>query len=203
MKNNDVDGLGGNGVGIDQVNTAMAQMDKATQQNAAHAEESAGASGELSVQAESMKEVVGNLVALVGEPGLAGAVRGAPAGIGGRRTQIQNRHPRRARRPAGIAAPAATVWTRGPPTRPGSGDSSESAAREDATSQAASGSGDPGERRVVAPISPFTRLFQRDETPSACGNAPGVSILDAARFEPLRIAREEDTSANRPNSHRF
>jgi methyl-accepting chemotaxis protein len=52
--------------GIDQVNTAMAQMDKVTQQNAANAEESAGASEELSAQAESMNDVVNNLVSLVG-----------------------------------------------------------------------------------------------------------------------------------------
>ena len=52
--------------GIDQVNTAVAQMDKVTQQNAANAEESASASQELSAQAESMKEVVSQLVALVG-----------------------------------------------------------------------------------------------------------------------------------------
>ncbi len=52
--------------GIDQVNTAVAQMDKVTQQNAANAEESASASEELSAQAESMKEVVSELVALVG-----------------------------------------------------------------------------------------------------------------------------------------
>ena len=52
--------------GIDQVNTAVAQMDKVTQQNAANAEESASASEELSAQAESMKEVVSQLVALVG-----------------------------------------------------------------------------------------------------------------------------------------
>ncbi|MEN6576008.1 MAG: methyl-accepting chemotaxis protein [Phycisphaerales bacterium] len=52
--------------GIDQVNTAVSQMDKVTQQNAANAEESAGASEELSAQAESMQEVVSELVALVG-----------------------------------------------------------------------------------------------------------------------------------------
>ncbi len=52
--------------GIDQVNTAVAQMDKVTQQNAASAEESASASEELSAQAESMKEVVNELVSLVG-----------------------------------------------------------------------------------------------------------------------------------------
>ena len=49
-----------------QVNTAMAQMDKVTQQNAGNAEESASASEELSAQAESMNQAVGELVALVG-----------------------------------------------------------------------------------------------------------------------------------------
>ncbi|MBP7051325.1 MAG: MCP four helix bundle domain-containing protein [Phycisphaerae bacterium] len=52
--------------GIDQVNTAVSQMDKVTQQNAANAEESASASEELSAQAESMTEIVGELVAMVG-----------------------------------------------------------------------------------------------------------------------------------------
>jgi len=52
--------------GIDQINTAMAQMDKVTQQNAANAEESASASEELSAQAESMNDQVGELVTLVG-----------------------------------------------------------------------------------------------------------------------------------------
>jgi methyl-accepting chemotaxis protein len=52
--------------GIDQVNTAVSQMDKVTQQNAANAEESASASEELSAQAESMNEVVNELVILVG-----------------------------------------------------------------------------------------------------------------------------------------
>ena len=52
--------------GIDQVNTSVSQMDKVTQQNAANAEESASASEELSNQAESMNEIVGELIALVG-----------------------------------------------------------------------------------------------------------------------------------------
>ncbi len=52
--------------GIDQVNNAVAQMDKVTQQNAANAEESASASEELSSQADSMNEIVGELTALVG-----------------------------------------------------------------------------------------------------------------------------------------
>jgi len=51
--------------GIDQVNTAVAQMDKVTQQNAANAEESASASEELSAQAEQMQGIVGELVQLV------------------------------------------------------------------------------------------------------------------------------------------
>ncbi|MEN6334980.1 MAG: methyl-accepting chemotaxis protein [Phycisphaerales bacterium] len=52
--------------GIDQVNTAIAQMDKVTQQNAANAEESASASEELTAQAGSMNDIVGELVSLVG-----------------------------------------------------------------------------------------------------------------------------------------
>ena len=52
--------------GIEQVNKAVAEMDKVTQQNAANAEESDSASEEMNQQAEQMKEVVGELMALVG-----------------------------------------------------------------------------------------------------------------------------------------
>jgi len=52
--------------GIDQTNTAVADMDKVTQQNAANAEESASASEEMNAQAEQMKVMVGDLTALVG-----------------------------------------------------------------------------------------------------------------------------------------
>lgn len=52
--------------GILQVNTAVAEMDKVTQSNAASAEESASASEELNAQANSMKEAVEELVHLVG-----------------------------------------------------------------------------------------------------------------------------------------
>ena len=52
--------------GIEQVNTAVSEMDKLTQQNAANAEESASASEELNSQAAGMKEIVAELVALVG-----------------------------------------------------------------------------------------------------------------------------------------
>jgi len=44
--------------GIDQVNTAVAQMDKVTQQNAANSEESASASEELGSQAEELQGMV-------------------------------------------------------------------------------------------------------------------------------------------------
>ncbi len=51
--------------GVEQVNTAMAQMDKITQENAAAAEESASASEELSAQAEQLHGTVEELTLLV------------------------------------------------------------------------------------------------------------------------------------------
>jgi len=51
--------------GIAQVNIAVTEMDKVTQQNAATAEESASASEELNAQAEEMKAFVGELAAMV------------------------------------------------------------------------------------------------------------------------------------------
>ncbi len=44
--------------GMDQVNTAVAQMDKVTQANAEAAEQCASAAEELSAQADSLKGVV-------------------------------------------------------------------------------------------------------------------------------------------------
>jgi methyl-accepting chemotaxis protein len=52
--------------GVEQVNVAVSQMDKVTQQNAAGAEESASAAEELSAQAVAVNGVVGELAALVG-----------------------------------------------------------------------------------------------------------------------------------------
>ena len=66
--------------GIDQVNTAVNQMDKVTQQNAANAEESASASEELSAQAEQMNLIVAELVAMVGGSTSRGQLR-ATTGI--------------------------------------------------------------------------------------------------------------------------
>ena len=53
--------------GVEQINTAVAEMDKVTQSNAAIAEESAGAAEELNAQAERMKTMVGELVAVAGD----------------------------------------------------------------------------------------------------------------------------------------
>jgi methyl-accepting chemotaxis protein len=52
--------------GVEQVNMAVSQMDKVTQQNAAGAEESASAAEQLSAQAQTVKSMVGELVAMVG-----------------------------------------------------------------------------------------------------------------------------------------
>ncbi|MEW6262873.1 MAG: methyl-accepting chemotaxis protein [Thermodesulfobacteriota bacterium] len=52
--------------GITQINQAMSQMDQVTQKNAANAEETASASEELNAQAESMRDIVTELAAMVG-----------------------------------------------------------------------------------------------------------------------------------------
>ncbi len=52
--------------GIVQINTAVGQMDKVTQSNAASAEESAAAAEELNAQSVTMKQTVGELLELVG-----------------------------------------------------------------------------------------------------------------------------------------
>jgi len=52
--------------GIDEINVGVQQMDKVTQQNAANAEESASASEEMSAQAEGLKEIMNELISMVG-----------------------------------------------------------------------------------------------------------------------------------------
>ena len=59
--------------GIDQINKAVAEMDKVTQQTAANAEESASASEEMNAQAEQVKDIVAELVRIIG----SGAARDA------------------------------------------------------------------------------------------------------------------------------
>jgi len=63
--------------GITQINSAVGQMDKVTQGNAATAEESAAAAEELNAQAETMKQSVTELLHLVG--GQSGAAAARPA----------------------------------------------------------------------------------------------------------------------------
>jgi methyl-accepting chemotaxis protein len=65
--------------GIDQINKAVAEMDKVTQSAAASAEESASASEEMNAQAEQMKQVAETLVEIIGGSG-------AEAGTGSTRT---------------------------------------------------------------------------------------------------------------------
>ncbi len=68
--------------GITQINTAVGQMDKVTQSNAANAEESAAAAEELNAQADTMKQSVAELLQLVGGDGgnrQSAGVRTTPA----------------------------------------------------------------------------------------------------------------------------
>ncbi len=65
--------------GVDQVNTAVAQMDKVTQTNAANAEESASAAEELSAQASQLSSLVGELnVIVTGQQSTSGVSMSSP-----------------------------------------------------------------------------------------------------------------------------
>ena len=64
--------------GITQINSAVGQMDKVTQSNAASAEESAAAAQELNSQAELMKQAVVALTQLVGASRSDAGMRAAP-----------------------------------------------------------------------------------------------------------------------------
>jgi methyl-accepting chemotaxis protein len=52
--------------GVEQVNRAVAEMDKVTQQTAANAEESAAAAEEMNAQAQQMKGYVEELAEVIG-----------------------------------------------------------------------------------------------------------------------------------------
>jgi len=65
--------------GIVQINTAVGQMDKVTQSNAANAEESAAAAQELNSQAAAMKDSVAELLQLVGGGQATELSAGAPS----------------------------------------------------------------------------------------------------------------------------
>lgn len=64
--------------GIGQINTAISQMDKVTQSNAAEAETSAAAAEELNAQAVTLKSCVSGLMALVHGAKTAPTSRGVP-----------------------------------------------------------------------------------------------------------------------------
>ncbi len=66
--------------GIEQVNTAVTEMDKVTQQNAANAQQTASSSGEMLSQAGWMKAMVTELVSLVGGSGSRGSDRSSLPG---------------------------------------------------------------------------------------------------------------------------
>jgi len=55
--------------GVDQINIAVAEMDKVVQLNAATAEESAASSEEMNAQAEQMKGIIKNLNKMIGGSG--------------------------------------------------------------------------------------------------------------------------------------
>ena len=98
--------------GIDQVNTAVTQMDKVTQTNAAAAEESASASEELTAQAATLRELVADLQKLVTGAG--------QASTGPRREILQTRT---TYRPQRAAAPAKAKGSIGTTYRPALGSS--------------------------------------------------------------------------------
>ncbi len=58
--------------GVEQISTAVNQMDRVTQQNAAGAEESASAAEQLSAQAQLVRGMAAEFMALVGGPAKAG-----------------------------------------------------------------------------------------------------------------------------------
>ncbi len=64
--------------GIEQIAKAITQMEQVTQKTAANAEESASAAEELTAQSETLKDIVGQLTAMVGG-GEASSSHGRPA----------------------------------------------------------------------------------------------------------------------------
>jgi len=105
--------------GIAQLNTAIEQIDKVTQSNAASAEESASAAEEMSAQTDALKEAVAELLALVN-----GRSRGAPEA---EPTQRAMQRPKIARtRPSAPSPAPARARTNGT-----NGHASEAAAKAD------------------------------------------------------------------------
>jgi len=106
--------------GIDQVNTAVSQMDKITQQNAALVEEAAAAAKSMEEQTEELSKIVAAFQIGTATGAAAGAahaavpVRSAPAAArpvpgAGRPTQAASHPPAKAaKKAAAVRAPAAS-----------------------------------------------------------------------------------------------
>jgi methyl-accepting chemotaxis protein len=94
--------------GIEQINTAITQMDQVTQSNSASAEESASAAEELDAQAASLKDMVGQLRQLVGGVASApAAAQVAPLQVS--RVTVSARLPAARPRPRGPAPKTLTT----------------------------------------------------------------------------------------------
>ncbi len=78
--------------GIGEINTAVSEMDKVTQQNAANSEESASVAEELNAQAEQMNSSVMELVSMAGGNGIG------KGGLSGRERETFREKPDRGKR---------------------------------------------------------------------------------------------------------
>ncbi len=78
--------------GIEQVNTAVSQMDQVTQSNAANAEESASAAAELNAQAENLKQAVHDLLTMV-DGGKGASTSAQPATLAAQITKPHHGQP--------------------------------------------------------------------------------------------------------------
>ena len=85
--------------GIEQINTAITQMDQVTQSNSASAEESASAAEELDAQAASLKDMVGRLRQLVGGAVTAAASPPTPSLAHAAHVTVFSRQPAARSRP--------------------------------------------------------------------------------------------------------
>ncbi|MBX3747857.1 MAG: nitrate- and nitrite sensing domain-containing protein [Verrucomicrobiae bacterium] len=100
--------------GIAQVSTAVSQMDRVTQANAASAEESASAAEELSAQAETLRQAVTELNRLVGIHG-----GGAPAGTSEPKAPSREEHRTiHGAKPQSAARPGSNRMAAGAPANP-------------------------------------------------------------------------------------
>ncbi len=92
--------------GVDQVNTAVAQMDKVTQQNAANAEETASSSEELSSQSANLSSIVGDLVVIVEGAGANKRMDSSVRPVGAAKTAAKAAPMRTAQPMKALAAPS-------------------------------------------------------------------------------------------------